>query len=207
MRLHHEHNLYLYQFVLIGAVFSILIGTSGLLQNRQSDRCDIFERLYESGSLFSTLGVIAIALVIVDIHIRYNALMMEALGNWIRDHYEKGLLFPVCLEGWESFWRGERNKIFNPGASFLYMMLYLPTIVVLLGFYTMLVCQTARHNKIFVSLKRIVFVGVQISVILFVATNNWPLTRMSLNGWCIAILWLVLFVLISLWSFFWLGCK
>jgi hypothetical protein len=192
MRLEHEHELFLYQFFLIGA---IVIGLSGLF--RRADSNDkVFADMLEKRFLVMTFGVAAIALLIVDIHIRYNAMIMGELGKWIRRYYEVAI--PAPAMGWETYWTSSQNYSFYRSAPILFAMLYLPTVTILLGYYALFFWRPLNGLKKNLNiLNTMVFIGVQLAVLVFAIINHWPVPRLSWVGWFMVLGWIMSWALVS----------
>jgi len=69
-------------------------------------------------------------------------------------------------------------------------MLYLPTIVILLGFYSVLFYQDQERGTVLKYLQRSVFGGVQISLVLFAVINRRPGPTMSAGDWILTTVWI-----------------
>jgi hypothetical protein len=90
-RLENEFSLALYQFVVIAAVFAFMIKTRW--EQKKADPT--------SGDLRLVLGISAMALLIIDFHLKTNEHMLHSLGQWGRCNYEVFLKYPI--DGWEQF--------------------------------------------------------------------------------------------------------
>ncbi len=205
MRLEHEHQLFLYQFILLGGVVGVAAtrlklggrGSSTEQSNPENDTGGQVAALFDTRDFLLLIGVAAAALLIVDVHIRYNGLMVGELGDWVREQYERGS--GGRWIGWEHHLHSEARVHCSALFPLFVSFLYLPTAVVLGVYYTLLLRSGGHGSRASWRSSRAVLVAVQICVLLFAWMNSWRLVAGAFQGDLVGVL------LVLLWLSCWLA--
>lgn len=181
-RIDLEHNLFLFQFAMIGAVigffFSKIPEVVTLIWKRFSsklappdrsknktkpeDESEEVELNRDRANLVAVLGLLATGLLLVDVHLRYNSMHIGELGAWIRDYYEPHLPFNDSDNGprfvpWEYFLKAHGVHHSTFVFPFWVSFLYLPTILVLALYFRLLVAPLDTDQDALRSAKQVVF--------------------------------------------------
>lgn len=167
MRIDHEHSLFIYQFVVLGGLFSIIAG-SGFLGGREDTSS--LPTLIQKGYLSLIFGAAATGSLIIDIHIRYNSHIIGELGTWVKFAYEGNHIL-----GWETYLGHYSSFHASPWFVIAVASLYLPTIIVLLGYYALIFFKHWDNLKDDESMARLhigVFLSVKLVLIFFALMQN-----------------------------------
>jgi hypothetical protein len=156
MRLEHEHVLFQYKYIVIGAIFAFLLGT-GL-----GGKTRILPNLYDNGYLALIFGIASLGLLVIDVRINYNFHIISELGEWTRLAYEQKNIF-----GWETYLHNYAPFHSTAWFSLAMASLWWPTIFVLLGYYLLMFkfSQSFYCNLLYI--QTFIFLAVQLGVLLF----------------------------------------
>jgi len=188
-RLEQENQLFQYQFLLVAGVATFLFGSKILRDPDDNKPQPAWSKRGRPALLF---GVAAIALLILDVHIRRNSLIIDELGYWGRVVYEQS--HPA---GWETYlFRASpfHSSSFMPLATGL---LWLPTVVVLGAYYAVLFWQN-RVDRLAETpevgrIHRCVLVGAHGCLLAVTFMVHWPFHP----GWSLSEDWLRLGIFVA----------
>ncbi|MEM0967571.1 MAG: hypothetical protein AAGJ81_15590 [Verrucomicrobiota bacterium] len=100
-RVSHEFNLFLYQFLVIAGIVGAFI-REYVFANDTSDHVTMENRM-QGGVLGIVVGLALCFLLIISLHLRYNTIFIQQLGNWIYVFVENGPDSVFSNIGWESY--------------------------------------------------------------------------------------------------------
>lgn len=116
MRLQDQNTWFHYKFILVGGLFAAFwavfqyIGKQGLSKGERYDSTAQLEITFRSPLMTITLATVCSLCLMIDLHIRGNAIVVNQIGLWIASHVEPLYLGndafrPHSFLAWETFLR------------------------------------------------------------------------------------------------------